>query len=79
MISKATMKIELLSAMAAGAEDTAINLRLTASMGPGSTQRDVNRLRSFMLSEAGKLRAKIVAIKDAEDLKRRKRVADAAA
>lgn len=74
MISKAQMKNAAFEAQAEGLETKAAGLKLTPAMGPNATQRDVNRLRSFLLAEAGKLRAKRLALEDAEKHKKLKRL-----
>lgn len=73
MISKADMKSHALLAQIEGLEQAATFLKLPM-LGPDAKQRDVNKLRAYLLAEAGKLRAKELGVKDADKNKKLKRL-----
>lgn len=65
MISKTDMKSQALWAQAQGLQERAATIKL-AELGMAAKQRDLNKLRAYLLAEAGKLRAKVLGIEDAE-------------
>lgn len=76
MMTKPVMKAYALEAQAKSLDTAAAELRLTQAMGLSATQRDVNRLRAYLMAEAGKLRAKRLALEEAEKQKKRRKAAN---
>lgn len=73
MIAKPQMMVMALEAQAAGLDARAAEVRLH-ELGPAAKQKDLNKLRTYFLTEAGKLRAKKAGVLDAEKKRQLNRI-----